>query len=140
MPGTNYGTIMIFRNLKNNLFFILLLLAFIMNGCIPSANINLAGSNRIRSISVDYVPASFAVDENTLEPIETQLMETIYPKDLDSIRSSFPGMGVNKVFDACKAPEGEHYLLRWETLSPNRDQQRQESLPPNSLLELVRYE
>jgi hypothetical protein len=49
-------------------------------------------------------------------------------------------MVVNKVFDFGKPPEGGHYLLRWETLSPNRDQQRQESVPPNSLLELVRYE
>ncbi|MGD0036532.1 MAG: hypothetical protein ABSC53_04480 [Bacteroidota bacterium] len=47
---------------------------------------------------------------------------------------------MKKVFDFDKTSEGEHYLLLWETLLPNRDQQRQESLPPNSLLELVHYE
>ena len=89
---------------------------------------------------IKYGDGQIAADENTLEPIETQLIETIYPKELDSVHSPFPGMVVNKVFDFGNPPEGGHYLLRWETLSPNRDQQRQESVPPNSLLELVRYE
>jgi hypothetical protein len=38
------------------------------------------------------------------------------------------------------SPEDELYLLRGEILAPNRDQQRQEAVPPNSLLELVHYE
>lgn len=88
---------------------------------------------------IKYGEGQIAADENTLEPIETQPIETTYPKELDSVRSPFPGMVVNKVSDAGKAPEGRHYILRWETLSPNRDQERQENLPPNSMLELVCY-
>jgi hypothetical protein len=85
-----------------------------------------------------YGEGQIVADENTLESIETQPIETSYPKNVDSVHSPFPGMIVNKVFDSGNASKGGHYLLRWETLSPNRDQQRQESLP-NSLLELVCY-
>ncbi|RPI01536.1 MAG: hypothetical protein EHM64_15570 [Ignavibacteriae bacterium] len=89
---------------------------------------------------IKYGDGQIVINDDTLEPVETQPIETTYPKELDSLRSPFPGMVVNKVFDAGNAPAGEHYLLRWETLSPNRDQQRQENMPTNSLLELVCYE
>jgi hypothetical protein len=48
-------------------------------------------------------------------------------------------MVVDKVFDSGKAPKGSRYLLRWETLSPNRDQQRQDNKSPDTILELVTY-
>jgi len=58
---------------------------------------------------------------------------------VDRVRSSFPGMVVNKVYDTGRALDGNQYLLRWETLAPNRDQQRQNDLPPDTMLELVVY-
>jgi hypothetical protein len=86
-----------------------------------------------------YGDGQIVIDNNTLEPIVTQPIEPSYPKELDKVRSSFHGMVVNKVFDSGKAPRDEHYLLRWETLSPNRDQKRQDNLPSDTMLELIRY-
>jgi hypothetical protein len=88
---------------------------------------------------IKYGDGQILVDEKTLEPIQIQPLTTLYPMEVDSIRSSFPGMVVNKVFDSGKAPKGSRYLLRWETLSPNRDQQRQDNKLPDTMLELVTY-
>lgn len=88
---------------------------------------------------IKYGDGQILVDEKTLEPIQTQPLTTLYPMKIDSIRSSFPGMVVNKVFDSGKAPKGSWYLLRWETLTPHRDQERQNDIPPNTMLELIMY-
>jgi hypothetical protein len=86
-----------------------------------------------------YGDGQVMVDNKTLEPLAVQPIETRYPGETDRVRSSFPGMVVNKVFDAGMVSKGNRYLLRWETLSPNRDQKRQDNLPPDSMLELVVY-
>jgi hypothetical protein len=87
---------------------------------------------------IKYGNGQFVIDEKNLEPVEAQPLTTTYPTKLDSINSHYPGMVVNKIFDSCKDPKGDRYLLRWETLAPNRDQE-QNIKPPNTLLELVEY-
>jgi hypothetical protein len=48
-------------------------------------------------------------------------------------------MLVNKVFDSGKAPNGQRFMLRWETLPPNRDQKPKGTLPKPSELQLIKY-
>jgi hypothetical protein len=86
-----------------------------------------------------YGNGQVVVHEKTLEPVEIQPSVPPYPSFLDSVRSSYPGMLVNKIFDSGLPPNGTNFMLRWETLGPNRDQQRKELPPPYALLELVQY-
>jgi len=88
---------------------------------------------------IKYGDGQVVVANKTLKPITVQPIETPYPRDIDNVRSSIPGMIVNKVFDTGEAVKGTQYLLRWETLSPNRDQKREKDLPPDTMLELVVY-
>jgi hypothetical protein len=88
---------------------------------------------------IKYGDGQVVVKHKNLEPIAVEAFETSYPGTIDRVRSSFPGMVVNKAFDAGRASDGNQYLLRWETLAPNRDQQRQNDLPPDTMLELMVY-
>lgn len=84
-----------------------------------------------------YGNGQIVINEKTLEPIRSEAFETGYPARLDAIESTFPGMLVNIAFDKGQSPDqSRKYLLRWETLSPNRDQKRTGTLPPASMLRL----
>jgi len=83
-----------------------------------------------------YGNGQVIINEKTLEPIAIEEFEAGYPKELDNVQSTFPGMLVNTAFDKGKSPDGTQYLLRWETLSPNRDEKREGVLPPASRLQL----
>lgn len=84
-----------------------------------------------------YGNGQIVINEKTLEPIRSEAFETGYPARLDTVESTFPGMLVNIAFDKGKSPDqSRKYLLRWETLSPNRDQKRTGTLPPASMLRL----
>jgi hypothetical protein len=62
-----------------------------------------------------------------------------YPPSLAKVESSFPGMTVRWCADAGESGEaGVRYVLRWETLGPNRDRPREGPLPGPSLLRLCK--
>jgi len=83
-----------------------------------------------------YGDGQVVLNEKTLESIAVQDYEAGYPKELSKVESSFPGMLVNTSADKGLSGDGKKYLLRWETLSPNRDQKREGQLPPPSMLRL----
>ncbi len=58
--------------------------------------------------------------------------------ELDTVQSDFPNMVVHWANDLGIPQKGEKYLLRWETLPPNKDQPRTEPLPAPTMLQLVR--
>jgi len=88
---------------------------------------------------IKYGDGQIVVDKKTLLPVRTETIETRYPEELDSLHSQVPGMTVNKVFDSGIAPGEKKYLLRWETLKPNRDLKRLDNKPSATLLELIEY-
>lgn len=55
------------------------------------------------------------------------------PSEITRVRSDYPGMGVHTVVGQ---GEGRRWVLRWETLGPNRDLPR-DSAPPPSELRLI---
>lgn len=59
-------------------------------------------------------------------PVERQ-----WPAALDRVESSFPGMEVQRLTSKAGSTT---YLLRWETLGPNRDRPRTGPLPAPSML------
>lgn len=76
----------------------------------------------------------FLLDTDSLTVVKKLPVEKIYPVSLEKVRSAFPGMRVNMLTN--KTPEGDVYVLRWETLSQNRDRPREGSLPDPSPLML----
>lgn len=82
----------------------------------------------------------YVLDRNDLHVID-QLprAEPAYPDELTRVESDFPGMQVKFESDsgAAETP-AVHYVLRWETLGPNRDKPRDPPLPPTNMLRLYR--
>jgi len=102
----------------------------------PSAN----GRNLVFGFHhVKYGDGQVVLKNKSLKPLTVEAIKPSYPGSIDKLQSSFPGMVVNKVFDAGSVKKGPRYLLRWETLTPNRDQRREKDLPPDAMLELVDY-
>jgi hypothetical protein len=61
------------------------------------------------------------------------------PASAGKPQSAFPGMHVRYAEDLGGSSEpGIQYVLRWETLGPNRDQPREGLLPPPSTLHVLR--
>ena len=79
------------------------------------------------------------LDATTLKYVREDAYEYPYPEDLNVVESTFPGMQVNKCFDAGKPADGKRYLLRWETLPHNRDQKIEGELPKPSMLRLYSF-
>lgn len=57
-----------------------------------------------------------------------------YPERLDEVRATFPGMQVSTLEHTTE--EGDTFVLRWETLSRNRDRPREGEIPQPSPLVL----
>jgi len=77
------------------------------------------------------------LDAKTLKQVREEAYTYPFPEEINVVESSFPGMMVNTRFDAGKPADGKRYMLRWETLPPNRDRKREGALPEPSMLRLV---
>jgi hypothetical protein len=62
-----------------------------------------------------------------------------YPAELTKLQSDFPGMKIQWIEDSGSPPDPQsRYVLRWESLGPNRDLARTGELPKNSSLMLYK--
>ena len=74
------------------------------------------------------------LEEATLRPIRMLKKAPPLPVQLRTVESRTPGMTVRTQHDAGTLPEpGIKYVLKWETLGPNRDRPRNEQPPPSML-------
>ncbi|MDR3709512.1 MAG: BNR repeat-containing protein [Capsulimonadaceae bacterium] len=79
------------------------------------------------------------LDAATFKQIGTIHEPPVYPADLRTVRSTFPGMQSRIVVSSGgSGEEGVQYLMRWETLGANRDQPRTGPLPEPSMLQVVK--
>ena len=80
------------------------------------------------------------LNPETLQPVDTlPPAPSPYPDSLRKVQSDFPGMGVRWCSDAGESgTPGERYVLRWETLGPNRDRPREKPWPDPTPLVLYR--
>lgn len=83
------------------------------------------------------------IDEETLAPLsiaKPQPEKKQWPAALDRVESDFPGMSVNWRDDSNPArDEKSRYVLRWESLGPNRDRPRTGTLPEKADLVLYKF-
>ena len=73
------------------------------------------------------------IDEDTMKVIGKATRERVIPASLEKVESDFPGMSVRTLTNAGKSI---FYVLRWETVGPNRDRARPGPVPPPAMLRL----
>jgi hypothetical protein len=97
------------------------------------------------ALSQSYRHAKFGggvwrLDEATLRPVGTIHRKPSRPPELGKAESEFPGIQVRWCGDSGESTEpGVRYMLRWETLGPNRDRPREGPVPAPSILRLYRF-
>ena len=83
---------------------------------------------------------TWRLDEETLKPIGAIETPPSRPPGLGKPESAFEGIQVRWCGDLGKSDEpGSRYMLRWETLGPNRDRPREGPLPEPSMLRLYKF-
>ena len=87
------------------------------------------GGLRVQFEHSRYGRGAWLIDEGTLVRKANAEYMRAWPESLEMAESEFPGMEVRM------ADKGG-YLLRWETLGPNRDRPREGALPAPSMLRL----
>jgi len=84
---------------------------------------------------------TWQLDETSLKPIrqaKSAKSSPSMPPELHEPQSTFPKMQVRTAADLGRGDRADtHYLLRWETLPPNRDRPYTGELPKPSMLQLV---
>ncbi|GMU22062.1 MAG: hypothetical protein AMXMBFR13_21500 [Phycisphaerae bacterium] len=81
----------------------------------------------------------WVLDAHTLTPTAKLPREQRLPEGMSRPESRWPGMQVRWAEDSGESGEpGVRYVLRWETLPPNRDRPREGALPPASVLRVLR--
>jgi BNR repeat-containing family member len=88
---------------------------------------------------IKYGDGQVILDNTTLKPLRTESYVSEYPDAINKIRSKVDDMQVNKVFDKGQTSKTKKFLLRWETLKPNRDQKPSQVDLPAALLEIIEY-
>lgn len=88
---------------------------------------------------VKYGSVTLRLDEASLKPVGIAWPPPPYPRDLGRPETPFPEMQVRWAEDLGASGEpGVRYVLRWETLGPNRDLPRTPPLPPPSTLRVYK--
>ena len=76
------------------------------------------------------------LDAKTFKYVREEAYTYPFPEEINVVESTFPGMRVNLQFDTGRPADGNRYMLRWETLPPNRDRKPEGELPEASMLQL----
>ncbi len=109
----------------------------IVNELLIDAPTTKDGEIRMGYHRLNIKDAHIVADEKTLAPLREEPTLPEYPKEMETLESSFPGMLIYKTKDSgISDHKNTRYVLRWEALSPNRDQKRTGILPQPSMLRL----
>lgn len=88
---------------------------------------------------IKYGNGQLVLSESDLVVKSSRLFQSVYPGEIDSVQSLIPDVVVNKTFNQGNTFDEKKFLLRWETLPPNRDGKVEGKRPEPTLLELVEY-
>ena len=84
---------------------------------------------------------TWILDPVTLKPVGHQEERPGFPPELGKLESKFPGMQVKWAGDSgASGDPGVRYVLRWETLGPNRDRPREGDPPPPGMLRVYKLQ
>lgn len=77
-------------------------------------------------------------DEETLKPIRIDPEPEKFPEEVMKMNSKFSGMGIRIAGDSGTSPDSKvKYILKWESMPPNRDRPRDKPWPEDS--DLILY-
>jgi hypothetical protein len=83
----------------------------------------------------EFGSGEWLIDPETLRAVGRARRRQHFPRELARPQGEFPGLRVRWSRDLGESSTPPvRYVLRWETLGPNRDRPRAEPLPPPSLL------
>ncbi|MBN2376442.1 MAG: BNR repeat-containing protein [Sedimentisphaerales bacterium] len=88
-----------------------------------------------------YGSGLLVLDEKSLKLTGTEKKQSLYPPGIVKPESNFEGMKVKIETDS--GDDGDpasRYILRWETLPPNRDRARTGALPKPTTLRLIKLQ
>jgi hypothetical protein len=86
---------------------------------------------------IKYGGGTWQLDPQTLKPTAKLPSRRQLPPEFSRLESTWPEMAVRTAGDSGGSDRpGVRYLLRWETLPPNRDHPRPAPYPPPSMLRL----
>ncbi|MCP4640311.1 MAG: hypothetical protein GY851_07765 [bacterium] len=89
---------------------------------------------------IEYGSGTWRLDPDTLRPVGKMKRKPTRPGGVGKLESTFPGMRVNWRGDTGSSGQAKvRYMVRWETLGPNRDRAREGDLPEPSMLRLYRF-
>lgn len=97
------------------------------------------------NLRVDWSCLGFSrttiVDYDTLTPITELPTPVLTPSAVTAVGSTFPGMGANTASDLGTSPgSGQRFLLKWESLSGNRDRPVDPPLPDPEPISVFRLQ
>ena len=86
---------------------------------------------------VKFGGGTWLLDPQTLRATGTTRGEQRTPSELGKVQGTFPGLTVKLTEDSgTNSNPNQRFVLRWETLTANRDRPRPEPLPAPSMLRL----
>jgi hypothetical protein len=88
---------------------------------------------------IKYGGGQLVMNESDLAIKSNRSFQSEYPGEIDSVQSLIPDVLVNKTFNQGNTYGEKKYLLRWETLPPNRDGKVEGKRPKPTQLKLVEY-
>jgi hypothetical protein len=114
-------------------------------GTLPTVDIRLgavqagaAGELRLPFSHIAEGSGTWVLDEESLETVRIDPATRRFPRSLLKVESKFPGMRPRLADDrGASGVPGQRFVLRWETLGPNRDQPRKQPWPPPTPLRVV---
>ena len=96
------------------------------------------GELRLGFGHVKFGSGEWVIDEDSLRVLRTAPAPLTVPRRLWKIESKFPGMQLRTGDDTAASPvPRQRFVLRWETLPPNRDKPRDKPWPEPSMLRVV---
>ncbi len=96
------------------------------------------GPLQLNTTHKEYGTQNWRIDEDTLKPLGATKLDSPTATDIDDLESDTPGMTVRQSNDLGTGDNPDlKYVLRWETLGPNRDQPREGPPPPPTTLRVI---
>jgi hypothetical protein len=105
---------------------------------LSGVNVGKDGTLQLSCTHKEYGAETWRIDADTLKPLGMTRLPASTATDIDDLESDTPGMTVRQANDLGAGDNPDiKYVLRWETLGPNRDQPREGPPPPPTTLRVV---
>jgi len=104
-------------------------------------NVRARGEGKLTQVfeHVKFGSREWTLDEDTFEVLSERDLPPVSEGYLGPVESDFPEMMVQRRHDAGRSNDvSVRYVLRWETLPPNRDRPREGELPTPGMLKVLK--